>query len=159
MSGTAAMGTKPRVRDVMTKEPICADEGMGIRALARLFDENGISGAPVVDAGGKLVGVVSRTDLMRRCSEGTAEHPPGYLFELLADESAEEGGVELTAEPLIVVQDFMSGDPVTAREDELLAPVAHRMASRRVHRVVVVNGEGAPIGVVTTLDVLRVYPG
>lgn len=157
MAGATPTPGKLRAKDVMTRDPICAEEGMGIRDLARLFDEHEISGAPVIDAGGKLVGVVSRTDLMRRCSEGTAEHPPGYLFELLADEANED--VEVTPEPLIVVQDFMSAEPVTVREEDPLSSVARLMSSHRVHRVVVVNGDREPIGIVTTLDMMRVFPG
>ena len=49
-------------------------------------------------------------------------------------------------------------DPVTTGPDASVAEVAHRMATERVHRVVVVDAERRPIGIVTTLDVLKVFP-
>ncbi len=52
-------------RDVMTLEPVCVGPATTIRELARLFEENEISGAPVVNRSGRLVGVVSTTDLVR----------------------------------------------------------------------------------------------
>lgn len=152
------MRTKTRVtaNDVMTKEPICVDAGIGIRQLAQLFEEHEISGVPVVSGNGKLIGVVSQTDLIRRCSEGTPDAPPGYLFELLSDEAGED--VELVPEPLIVVGDFMTADPVTVGPDEPAGEVAQRMAEHHIHRIVVVDEESVPIGIITTLDLLKVFP-
>jgi CBS domain-containing protein len=144
------------VRDIMTPEPATAEEGTTIRQLARLFEENEISGAPVVGPDGRLVGVVSKSDLIRRCSEGTREVPPGYLFELLSDEAGED--TELVPEPLVVVGDFMTEEPITARPDEPLSKAAHRMAAERVHRLIVVDEDMVPIGIVTTLDILGAFP-
>lgn len=151
-----ATRTDLHVGDIMTKEPVCAEPGMGIRQLARLFEENEISGAPVVGDDGKLIGVVSKTDLLRRCSEGTGQTPPGYLFELLSDEAGED--TELMPEAVIAVEDFMTIDPITARKSDLLGPVARRMAECKVHRVIVVDAANVPVGIVTSLDLLKVFP-
>lgn len=151
--------TTTRVREVMTREPVCVDAGSTIRELARLFEEEEISGAPVVAGDGRLMGVVSNSDLIRRCSQGTPDAPPGYLFELLSDEADEADEDRTTMpEPLIVVEDFMSWDPVTCAPDELISAVAHRMAEVRIHRIVVVDKENFPVGIVTSLDLLRVFP-
>jgi len=149
--------TKPLlVRDVMTRKPICVDLGTTLRELAQTLAGNDISGVPVVGSDGRLVGVASKTDVVRRCTEGEFEQPVGYVFELLSAELGSES--DLLAEPPIVVDDFMSTEPVTAGPDEPVAAVARRMADERVHRVVVVDAERRPIGIVTSLDLLRVFP-
>ncbi|TSA40207.1 CBS domain-containing protein, partial [bacterium] len=49
--------------------------------MAEIFEDNEISGAPVVNEAGVVIGVVSKTDIIRRCSEGTIDVPPAFLFE------------------------------------------------------------------------------
>ncbi|XVJ59654.1 MAG: CBS domain-containing protein [Tepidisphaera sp.] len=150
-------------QDIMTAEPVCAEPSTTIRRLAHLFEDNEISGCPVVDSQGKLVGVVSKTDLIRRCSEGTAEIPPAYLFEVVCEqgEGSREGEDEVGGpipEPLICVQDFMTESAVTVRPSTPVHEVAALMADRHIHRVVVVDEERFPLGMITTLDVLKVFP-
>ncbi|MBL8759939.1 MAG: CBS domain-containing protein [Phycisphaerae bacterium] len=144
------------IADVMTKNPVCATPGMSIRQLAGLFAEHGVSGAPVTGPDGKLVGVVSRTDLFRRVTAEASGPSADYLFDLLNDRAPADK--QPMPEPLIVVGDFMSESPVTAVATDTVAHVARIMAERRVHRVVVVDANKKPVGVVTTLDLLRVFP-
>ena len=144
------------IGEVMTKNPVCATPGMSIRQLAGLFSEHGVSGGPVVGPDGKLVGVVSRTDLFRRVTAEASGPSAGYLFDLLNERAPAER--QPMPEPLIVVSDFMSESPVTAASADPVGVVAKKMAERRVHRVVVVDANKKPIGVVTTLDLLRVFP-
>lgn len=144
------------IRDIMTPHPVCATPGMSAREIVALFAERKISGAPVVGPDGRLMGVVSRTDLFRRISQGVPGNPASaaYLFDLLDDRTP----AQPHPESLIVVGDFMSENAVTASPDERIGDVAARMASRRVHRVVVVDDAGKPVGVVTSLDVLAAFP-
>jgi len=144
--------------DVMTPDPVCVQPGCGLRRFALMLEEHGISGAPVVDARGVLVGVASRTDLIRRCSEGSADVPPAFLFEVLR---AGGGGEAETVipEPLVCVEDIMTTTPVTVTAGTPVGRVARLMFERHIHRVVVVNEEQCPIGVITSLDVLGVWPG
>lgn len=144
--------------DVMVPEPVCVEPATTIRELARVFEENEISGAPVVDGQGRLVGVVSKTDLIRRCSEGTLDVPPAYLFEVLGEQSGEDMG-EIIPEPLVCVGDFMTEDPVTVSRATPVGTVARRMFESRIHRVIVVDGDSMPVGIITSLDLLGVFPG
>ena len=145
-------------QDIMTPEPVCAEPSTTIRQLARLFEENEISGCPVVDQEGKVIGVVSKTDLIRRCSEGTADQPPGYLFEAISEQGGEEDAAEVIPEPLICVQDFMTESPITVSPETPVAKIAALMFDSRIHRVVVVDEEKFPLGVITSLDLLGTYP-
>lgn len=145
------------VRDVMTKDPIRVGRADALGTIANLFDENGISGLPVVDAADRLVGIVSKTDVLHRCLEGPQGARPGVTF--FDRLRAEEAAPSLDPEDLGVAEDFMTTDPVTARPDESLYVAASRMAKERVHRVIVVDEESRPVGILTTFDVLQRFPG
>lgn len=145
---------------IMTPDPVCAEPSTTIRQLARLFDENEISGCPVVDHRGRVIGVVSKTDLIRRCSEGTADIPPAYLFEVVCEAGGEDvfGINSPIPEPLVCVQDFMTESAVTAGPRTPIHEVAALMADRHIHRVIVVDEEMYPLGVITALDLLKRFP-
>ena len=61
-----------RAMDVMTTDVITVDPDTTVQALATLLAERGISGAPVVDTNGRLVGIISEGDLLHRAEIGTA---------------------------------------------------------------------------------------
>jgi CBS domain-containing protein len=153
--------TSPRAdltaSDIMTRDPVCVEQATSIRELAKLFQDHEISGAPVVDQGGALLGIVSKTDVIRTCLEGTLDIPPAFLFDVLSEQGSEDLAVEMS-EPLVSVEDFMTEDPVTVAPGTDVATIAKLMAESRIHRVVVVDDERYPIGIVTSLDLLGVWP-
>lgn len=146
--------TDLRAGDVMTPDPVCVGPATTIRELACTFEVHEISGAPVVDQQGRLVGVVSKTDLIRRCAEGTADIPPAYLFEVLCKQSDPDEASEVIPEPLVCVEDFMTEDPLTVPPEMSVGAVARLMFDRAVHRVIVVDQQGLPVGIVTSMDML-----
>jgi CBS domain-containing protein len=141
---------------VMVPEPVCVEPSTMIRQLARIFEENEISGAPVVDKEGRVIGVVSKTDLIRRCSEGTVDIPPAYLFDVICEQGGEDE--EVTPEPLVCVEDFMTQDPLTVTSNTPARNVARLMFESRIHRIVVVDHDQFPVGIITSLDLLGVFP-
>lgn len=149
-----ATRTTLKARDVMSPEPVNVEPSMTLSQLARVFEENDISGAPVVDEEGRLIGIVSKTDLIRRCTEGTVEVPPAYFFEVLCEQSDEDE--QRAPEDQVFVEDIMTEDPVSVGPDTPVAGVAKLMCDGRLHRIVVVDDERFPVGIVTNLDLLRV---
>jgi CBS domain-containing protein len=143
-------------RDIMTRDPVCVMGGDSLRELARIFDANGISGAPVIDAQGRLIGVVSKTDVLHRALEGPLGSRPGSFFEGIAEGFGSGTGID--PEDLGVVDEFMTTDLITAQPDETVTTIAHRMAREGVHRIIVIDPGNHPIGIVTALDVLKVFP-
>ncbi len=143
-------------REVMTPDPVCAAPDMPLRTLAQLLDGAGVSGVPVVDHQRRVIGVVSRTDLLRACLARAEDYEPAFLFEILSDEEDSEFDFEeeYTA-PDLRVEDFMTEDPITALPHTPLRELAQRMAQEEVHRVVIVDDDGAAVGVVTSMDVVR----
>lgn len=122
------------VGDVMSVHVVTVGQDAPLAEAARIMDERDLSGMPVVDAGGRLVGAISRTDMVRaRVTEFLWQRWPG-----------------------LAVRHLMSAPALTARADTALAVAARVMEERRVHRLVVVADDGAtPIGVVSMSDLLH----
>jgi CBS domain-containing protein len=151
-----ALETSVKARDVMVPEPVCVAPSMTLRELMRIFDENEISGAPVIDSAGRVIGVVSKTDLIRRCLQGTGEIAPAYLFEALSEQAGEEEAIE--GEAPLCVGDVMTEGPVTVPPELPGEEIARLMVESRIHRVIVVDEDGLPLGIITSLDLLKTYP-
>lgn len=149
--------TELKAKDVMTADPVCVEPSTRIRELARVFEEHEISGVPVVDQEGRVVGVVSKTDLIRRCTEGTDEIPPAYLFEILSEQGDEDEASEVMPESLVCVEDFMTEDPLMVGPELSVAAVAKMMYEKHVHRVIVADDERFPIGIITSMDLLGAF--
>jgi CBS domain-containing protein len=105
---------------------------------------------PVVDTQDRLIGVVSKTDLLHRCLEGPYGSRPGSLLSSIAEGSGRFGAGELGT-----ISDFMNPDPVTARPDEPIETIARKMIEERAHRVIVVDAQKHVVGIVTSLDMLK----
>lgn len=148
-STTTRSGT---VQEIMSRRPVAVGAATSASELALVLDQNEISGVPVIDAQDRVIGVVSRTDLLHACVAGPVGSSPGSYLSAIA-----EGlGADFDAASLGIVNDFMNPEPVTAGPDETIAAVARRMLEERVHRVVVVDGDRRLLGIVTSLDMLRV---
>jgi len=155
----ATVNGELRAKDVMTATPVCVGPSATIRELARVFEEHEISGVPVIDVEGRVIGVVSKTDLMRRCSAGSNDIPPAYLFDVLRVRELDEAErSEVIPEPLVCVEDFMTAVPLTVGPEHLVAAVAGLMFEKCVHRVIVVDHERFPLGIITSLDLLGAFP-
>jgi CBS domain-containing protein len=137
------------VRDIMTTEVNTVTPSTPLAEFARVCAEDNISGAPVVRVDGSLVGMVSKTDLVRRM----LEEEPGPR------EEDEEEELDLAAllEGVEQVADIMRREVVTVAPDTPAAQVAERMSQERVHRVIVLEGDDL-VGIVTSLDLLAKYP-
>ena len=123
----------PSVGELMSIDPVVIGADEPAQAAEQLMAERRVSGLPVVDRGGRLVGVVSQTDLVR----------------------AHAAGQSLSAWPGLAVRHLMTAPALTIRIDESLLEAARRMEERHVHRLVVVSAEGdTPIGVISTLDLV-----
>ena len=147
--------TPTTVSTIMTANPLCISPDTPARELARLLEANGISGVPVVDGLNRVIGVISKTDLLRRVVEGPQGSSRESFFESLAEGLTDD---DLYPDNLGTVEEFMTPSPVTAVLDDTIGTVARRMAEDGVHRVVVVDDERMVLGIVTSLDVLRAFP-
>ncbi|GAB4332773.1 MAG: CBS domain-containing protein [Dehalococcoidia bacterium] len=126
----------PTVGDLMTTDLVTIASNASLQEAARLMEGHHVSGLPVVDTTGTLVGVISQTDLLR--SQAT-EH----LW---------------TKWPGLAVRHLMTSPAVTVVQSTPVAEAAALMERRRIHRVVVVSDddESRPVGILSTSDLVRV---
>ncbi len=126
--------TTRTVRDAMTREMINVREDARLGDAARLLDTYRISGMPVVDRGGRLVGVLSQTDLLRARAIDHLWRTP----------------------PCLVVRHLMTAPAITASESMPLDEAATLMEERQIHRLVVVAEDGrTPVGVLSVSDLVH----
>jgi CBS domain-containing protein len=137
----------------MNPDVVCARPGMTVGEVRNLLAARGISGAPVVDESGGILGVVSQSDLVRRTSQPTTMGESGRFFTNV-NEYRDLANLprDLSDAP---VEAVMSKDVYTVPRDSTAAEGASLMRERKIHRLFVTE-EGSLVGVVTSLDLLRV---
>jgi len=113
-----------RAMDVMTTDVITVSPDMTVQDVTKLLAEKGISGAPVCDANGNLVGIVSEGDLLHRAEIGTAYRHRVRRRSWWLDHFASEAAREYIKSHGRRVADIMTRDVVTVVEDTDLGNVA-----------------------------------
>ena len=143
-------------RDVMTGHVITVAPDCSLSELCRVLAEDDISGAPVVDHRGDLIGIVSKTDVLRDLLSGRlAAGLPGSTLNFLGLADAMSGAAENSEDETFgQVADFMTDEVETVTPDTPITVAARTMTSNRIHRLVVVD-RGQVVGIITSLDLLR----
>jgi CBS domain-containing protein len=116
-------------RDLMNHEVVAIPEHMPLRVAAQVLGREHISGAPVVDAQGRCVGILSAGDFVG-------------LWDRIG--APAQGAVGC----------FMTADPVTVEATAPVTELARKMIDAHIHRVIIVDEEGHPVGVVSSTDIL-----
>src|SRR5919108_5520973 len=135
------------VRDVMSTDVATVEPGTSLKEVAQILVERGISGVPVVNTDGEVLGVVSETDLL---AKARAE-PPGARggpLAWLVDPIDIRARRKLSGR---VAGELMSAPPVTIAPNRGLATTAGCMLDNRVNRLPVVL-DGKLVGIVTRAD-------
>ena len=141
-----------KARDVMTAPPITVTPDARVSDVAALLLDRRISAVPVVDQNGRIVGIVSEGDLLRRAETGTERHRSKWL-ELLLDPSTK--AAEFVKAHGAYARDVMTRDVVTAGPDADLAEIATLLESRHIKRVPVVENDGEVVGIVSRANLLH----
>lgn len=116
----------------MSRQVLALQPGQSLKDALNLFEARMISGAPVVEADGTVVGVLSRSDLL--------------------SSMARQDDFEATQ-----VCERMTPFVFHARPEQTAVQLLEMMTTSRIHRVVVVDESNRPVGIVTTLDLLQDY--
>ena len=145
-------------KDLMTTAVQTTKRHTPVVELDRTLSASGISGMPVTDDTGAIVGVVSRADIVRALSgaEAEAEAVLAYYRDVAGAEATHGDVSRLAGERAASqrVQDVMSREVIAVRPDQPLHEVASLLTERRVHRVLVAEG-GRLVGLVSSLDIVR----
>ena len=137
--------------DVMTRNVRSVPAGTSLLAAIRLMLGSRISGLPVTDPAGRLVGVVTEGDLLRRSELGTEHKRAGWLNFLRGPGRAADDYVRSHARN---VDDVMSVEPIVATSSTPLSELVQLMEKRRIKRVPIVD-DGKLVGIVSRADMLR----
>ncbi|KAA1003501.1 CBS domain-containing protein [Paraburkholderia panacisoli] len=140
-----------RASDVMTSNVISVTPDMTVREAARIFVDNGISGAPVLDPDGHIAGMISEGDLLRRSEIGTDERPRTSWLDLW---SASHEARDYIKTHAVKVCDVMTTDVVTVEPDTPLGEVASMLETRRIKRVPVTKA-GRLLGIVSRANLVQ----
>jgi CBS domain-containing protein len=122
-----------RVADLMTIDPITVAFDAKIEEAEDLMRRHRVTGLPVVDEAGRLIGVISQTDIL-------------YL-----DVPAVQALIR-HRERGVRVGEVMSAPAVTVDADASVQAAAVRMHEERIHRLVAVDDHGRPVGVISAMD-------
>jgi CBS domain-containing protein len=183
--------------DLMSGDLLLLTDDMGLQEAARMLMRHRISGAPVVNQSGRMVGVLSSSDFVRLAGHmaGDEEYRPEPLScifqrewtdgehsatictlpagacsgQQVTGEGSEEKVVcaqphsvfcdwqmvEVESLPADSVRGYMSRDVITAERSTTLKELAHKMVDSHIHRVFVVDRDQAPLGIVTSTDILN----
>lgn len=154
----------PLVCHVMQRGVITVGPDMSVPELANLLTSRMISGAPVVDSTGEVVGVVSLTDIAAHSARSHAAMEPDgrrrsdyYTNVGFGEEETSDGFyVEDFGEKCSVAQ-IMTPVVHIVRETDTLTDLVKLLLTARIHRALVTDGRSV-VGIVTTTDLIRVIP-
>ena len=141
-----------KARDVMVSPVITIGEDRTVRDVAQILLANHISAVPVVDSGGKVVGIVSEADLMHRTESGT-ERPTSWWLSMISGDHAL--AAEYVQSHARTVRDVMTTEVQTAGPDTPLAEVADMFEEKHIKRVPIVNAAGELVGIISRANIVQ----
>lgn len=140
------LGTRLRrtpVSEIMTAKVACVDSELNMDELSHVFEKKHIRAAPVVEDEGVLIGMVSKSDLVRGCPHD-------------GEEDAFEEGRHFPPNCVgVIVDDIMTTDVARLRETASLAEAARMFASSGVHHLPVVTKDEIVVGILSVMDLTR----
>jgi len=140
-----------RAHQIMTKPVFSVLPEATVREAANLMLQRNISGLPVVDASGKLVGIVSEGDFIRRSEIGTQRRRGRFLKLILGPGQA---ATDFVHEHGRKIGEIMTHDPVTISEDTSLEAIVALMEKNKLKRLPVMRGDKL-VGIVTRANLLQ----
>jgi CBS domain-containing protein len=144
-----------RAHQIMTRQVITVGPDTTIVEAAGIMLQNHVSGLPVVSAGGRLVGIVSEGDFLRRAEIGTQRKRGRWLRFLLGPGSA---ATDFVHEQGRKVGEVMTPEPFTVTEDTLLEDIVQLMEKNNVKRLPVMRRDQI-VGIVSRSNLLQAVVG
>ena len=144
--------TSLKAADLMTEAVHLVEEEMPLVAAAALLAEKGISGAPVVDGAGTIVGVVSEKDFLREMGFVTT---PSFMQ--IATHCLNDKSCMICRLRNKVVGDIMSRPPVTGSPEMTIGEISQLFQAREINRLPIVAADGRPVGIVTRTDLAHSF--
>ena len=146
-------------RDLMTEKTVCVKPETTIKDLINILVKNNINGVPVVDKNGRLVGVVSKTDIVEYDAKANKKQKISSQKSFYKDTNGKlkkdfEKAKKTKDFGKTIVKDIMTTHVITAKADDTIDRLAKIMFDKKVHRVII-QDKGSVVGIVSTLDILH----
>ena len=143
-----------QARDIMTREVLTVTPETSISDLSKILENRRIGGLPVVDKDGRLLGIITQTDLVERARH--LELPPAinildFHFYLQIPSHLIHRVEKMLG---TTVGDCMTSNPVTVAPDTPVSRIAALMAKQKMHTIPVLEG-GKIVGVIGKMDLVR----
>lgn len=148
-------------KDVMTAPVISVKTDTPLKRAAEILDENFFSGMPVVDDDGKLVGIISETDILRYTQQiiGQPLRDPHRVFtkskEVLHIDITHRGVEVIELVAATNVETLMTTDVIYVLEDTPFLKAVQLMHEHNINRIPIVDNNGELKGIITRADVIR----
>lgn len=139
-----------KARDIMTSPAIHVAAQTSLQEVALLLADAGVTGAPVVDEDGLVVGVISERDFLRAMSGGSPISFMGVVANCLASPQCLAMPMKKAAAAVL-----MTTPAVTAKENDILEFLTDLMTIKGVNRLPIVNDGGSLVGIVTRSDLVK----
>ena len=137
--------------DIMHVPVLCVAEEQSVRDLVIFLDDHRISGAPAVDADGRLSGVVSESDVVRFVGGGETVTVMHLMHTLMRQGCV--SGADLEAP----VGSIMTRECVSVGEGAPLGDMLELLRTRRINRIPVVDAGMRPVGIVSRTDIINAF--
>ena len=143
------------VAEIMTTEPVTVSPETSLQEAIQILAERDISGLPVVDRKGQLVGVISETDLTWQATG--VDTPPYVMFldSIIYLQNPAKHNEEVHKALGQTVGEAMSDNPTTVGADRPVREAARIMHEKKVRRLPVVNEQSELVGMITQGDVIK----
>ena len=142
-----------KARDIMTMNIIVVEEDTSINNLIRIFMDNKISCVPVVNDEKKLVGIVTKTDVLGHFMDIDLHISIKDTLQDILEFSSEQRDLETVPETEMKVRAIMTPNPITTGEDTTVESLAKTMIENNIHRLIITR-DNEIAGIVSTLDIL-----
>ena len=145
-------------QDIMQTTVLTVSTSTPLSEVERLLSENRISGVPVTEEAGHIVGVISMRDLIEHYSEDPGTRPGGFssFYNMPSEELAEEEleSLELPEESQETAGEVMTAAVYTIEADADLPGISRKMVDMNIHRILV-EDDGKTVGLISTMDILK----
>lgn len=143
-----------RADEIMSSPVHCLEKGMKASDAAARMAGLGVSGAPVIDGEGRVCGVVSEKDFLRRMGlPGTAS------FMTVVSTCLNTPGCMVADLRGLLVDDLMTSPPVVASRETPVSEISELFARHSINRLPICDGDGRPEGIVTRTDLVGAMCG
>lgn len=150
------MGEELRAKDIMTKEVIFVTKEQTVNQVISILMEKNISGVPVVDERGHVVGIVTEGDLIYRSKKLEIPRYFTILDSYIFLDNTKKMEEQIRKMVGYKVEDIMTKEVVTVSAGDTIEDIATIMTRKNVNRVPVVE-DGILVGIVTRRDIIKAY--